>query len=41
VLSNALALELRHGQGLAGHGGSLLFFLAGKPPKPVRHDVLC
>ena len=32
VLSNALALKLRHGHGHAGHGGPL-FFLSGQAPK--------
>lgn len=41
VLSNALALKLRHGHGHAGHGGPL-FFLSGHAPKarPARCPML-
>jgi hypothetical protein len=44
VLSNALALELRHGHMPAGHGNPLLFFILfsmGRPPKLVQYDALC
>jgi hypothetical protein len=41
VLSNALALELRHGQGLAGHGGPLFFFSGQAPEaRPARCPML-